>query len=162
MEFKISCLLFIRNAEEEILMIRRNKAPNKGFWSPPGGKLNMSEGESPYECARREALEETGVSLVDNDLSLFGYVSEKGYETTTNWLMFLFDCKKVFTKLPDDIDEGVFRFFPREAIAKLPVPPSDHQLVWPFFDKRSEGFCGIRADCRERDSLKLSIEAFPQ
>ena len=98
MEFKISCLLFIRNAEKEILMIRRNKAPNKGFWSPPGGKLNMSEGESPYECAKREALEETGVSLEDKDLSLFGYVSEKGYETTTNWLMFLFDCKKIFRK----------------------------------------------------------------
>ena len=162
MEFKISCLLFIRNAEKEILMIRRNKAPNKGFWSPPGGKLNMSEGESPYECAKREALEETGVSLEDTDLSLFGYVSEKGYETTTNWLMFLFDCKKIFRKLPDDIDEGIFRFFSREAISKLPVPPSDHQLVWPFYDKRSEGFWGIRADCRERGPLKLSVEAFPQ
>ena len=161
MEFKISCLLFIRNAEEEILMIRRKKAPNKGFWSPPGGKLNMSAGESPYECAKREALEETGVPLEDKDLSLFGYVSEKSYESTTNWLMFLFDCKKVFRKLPEDIDEGGFRFYPRKAIAKLHVPPSDHQLVWPFFDKRKEGFWGIRADCRSNDSLKLNIEAFP-
>lgn len=161
MQFKISCLLFIRNLDEEILMIRRNKAPNKGFWSPPGGKLKMSEGESPYECARREAYEETGVQLEDKDLSLFGYVSEKSYESTTNWLMFLFDCKKVIPQLPKDIDEGIFRFYPRQAIEKLRVPPSDHQLVWPFFDKRSEGFWGIRADCRSRDSPNLIIEAFP-
>ena len=161
MEFKISCLLFIRNAEEEILMIRREKAPNKGYWSPPGGKLDMSAGESPFECAKREALEETGVHLEDKDLSLFGYVSEKSYESTTNWLMFLFDCKKVFQKLPEDIDEGVFGFFPRKSLAKLPIPPSDHELVWPFYDKREEGFWGIRADCRASDSPKLSIEAFP-
>ena len=161
MEYKISCLLFIRNPKDEILMLRRNRSPNKGYWSPPGGKLNMPEGESPYECAKREALEETGVSLENKDLSLFGYVSEKGYESTTNWLMFLFDCRKVFRELPKDIDEGVFRFFAREAIDRLRVPPSDHQLVWPFFDKRDRGFWGIRADCSSGDSPKLSIEASP-
>ena len=29
MDFKISCLLFIRNTKDEILMIKRNKTPNK-------------------------------------------------------------------------------------------------------------------------------------
>ena len=81
-------------------MIRRRKAPNKGRWSPPGGKLDMVSGESPFECAAREAREETGLLLEDDDLSMFGYVSEKGYESTTNWLMFLFDCKKVLSSLP--------------------------------------------------------------
>ena len=161
MDFKISCLLFIRNTKDEILMIKRNKTPNKGFWSPPGGKLNMSDGESPYECAKREALEETGVALEDEDLSLFGYVSEKSYESTTNWLMFLFDCTRVIQSLPKDIEEGVFRFFSREAISTLKIPPGDHQLVWPFFDKREMGFWGVRADCRSSGSLKLSIEEFP-
>ena len=142
-------------------MIKRNKTPNKGFWSPPGGKLNMSVGESPYECAKREALEETGVALEDKDLSLFGYVSEKSYESTTNWLMFLFDCTRVIQSLPKDIEEGVFRFFSREAISTLKIPPGDHQLVWPFFDKREMGFWGVRADCRSSGSLKLSIEEFP-
>ena len=133
-------------------MIKRNKTPNKGFWSPPGGKLNMSDGESPYECAKREALEETGVALEDKDLSLFGYVSEKSYESTTNWLMFLFDCTRVIQSLPKDIEEGIFRFFPREAISTLKIPPSDNKLVWPFYDKRKMGFCGVRADCRSSGS----------
>lgn len=63
MKFKISCLLFIKNQQDQILMLQRRKSPNRGFWSPPGGKLKMEEGESPFECAQREAKEETGLNL---------------------------------------------------------------------------------------------------
>jgi len=161
MEFKISCLLFIRNKEDEVLMMRRKKAPNKGRWSPPGGKLDMSFGESPFECAIREAREETGLFLSEDDLSLFGYVSEKGYESTTNWLMFLFDCKKVLSSLPPDIDEGCFCFYSRQEIDDLEIPPTDHQLVWPLFDKRKEGFWGLRAECHLNRPMKFRIEESP-
>ena len=51
--FKISVLVFVRNTEGKLLLIRRNKSPNMGMWSPIGGKLEMSEGESPYERARK-------------------------------------------------------------------------------------------------------------
>ena len=161
MEFKISCLLFIRNREDEVLMMCRNKSPNKGRWSPPGGKLDMSKGESPFECAKREAQEETGLVLSDDDLTLFGYVSEKGYESTTNWLMFLFDCKKLLNSLPPDIDEGTFSFYTRSDIDGLEIPPTDHQLVWPLFDKRKAGFWGVRAECHMNQPLKLKIEESP-
>jgi len=56
MPFKISCLLFAKDLDSKLLLIKRNKSPNKGLWSPPGGKLEMESGESPFECARREAL----------------------------------------------------------------------------------------------------------
>ena len=161
MEFKISCLLFIRNKEDEVLMIRRRKSPNKGRWSPPGGKLDMTCGESPFECAVREAREETGLLLEDRDLALFGYVSEKGYESTTNWLMFLFDCKKLLPSLPPDIEEGRFGFYSRREIDNLEIPPTDHQLVWPLFDKRKEGFWGVRAECHLNRPMKLKIEESP-
>ena len=161
MEFKISCLLFIRNKEDKVLMLRRKKPPNKERWSPPGGKLDMTRGESPFECAIREAHEETGLVLTDEDLSLFGYVSEKGYESTTYWLMFLFDCKKVLSSLPPDFDEGSFCFYSRQEIDSLEIPPSDHQLVWPLFDKRKEGFWGLRAECHLNHPLKLKIEESP-
>ena len=161
MDFKISCLLFIRNREDEVLMMRRNKSPNKGRWSPPGGKLDMPKGESPFECAKREAQEETGLVLSDDDLTLFGYVSEKGYESTTNWLMFLFECKKLLNSPPPDIDEGTFSFYTRRDIEGLEIPPTDHQLVWPLFDKRKEGFWGVRAECHMNQPLKLKIEESP-
>jgi 8-oxo-dGTP diphosphatase len=161
MELKISCLLFIRNIKNQLLLLKRSNSPNKGTWSPPGGKLNMPSGESPFECAKREALEETGLVLSDEDLSLFGYVSEKGYENDCHWLMFLFDCKKIISETPKAFEEGYFGFFDRADIDGLKIPQSDHQLVWPFYDSRSKGFWGIKADCSEPNNIKIKIESKP-
>ena len=38
-----------------------------------------------------------GMDIVDKDLSIFGYVSEKAYENSCHWLMFLFDCHKIIS-----------------------------------------------------------------
>jgi len=147
MTYKISCLLFIEDEFNRLLMIKRKKSPNQGLWSPPGGKLKMCLGESPIECARREASEETGMSLKDDDIKLFGYVSEKNYQGNAHWLMFLVECKKRLASKPPSISEGYFQFFSRTEIDSLSIPPSDHQLVWPIYDKRAQGFWGLRADC---------------
>ncbi|MDG1355344.1 MAG: NUDIX hydrolase [Opitutales bacterium] len=160
MLFKISCLLFIRNSSGHILLIKRKKPPNIDTWSPPGGKLEMTTGESPYECAKREAYEETRLNLCDQDLNLFGYVSEKSYEGNGHWLMFLFDCLPILEDLPNEIDEGYFNFFSREEIESLCIPPSDHKLVWPFYDRKDEGFWGVRTDC-SKGIPNLEIEANP-
>jgi len=147
MKFQISCLLFIRDLSNRLLLIRRRKPPNFDTWSPPGGKLEMQLGESPYECAKREALEEVGLKLKDKDLSLFGYISEKAYEGNSHWLMFMFDCLVPLKQKPEDIDEGYFQFYYRNEINDLQIPPTDHKLVWPFYDRRTEGFWCVRADC---------------
>ena len=60
---------------DEVLIIRRGKAPRLGDWSIPGGRL---EWEEPVKaCALRELLEETGVraelvGLVDVIDGMFG------------------------------------------------------------------------------------------
>jgi 8-oxo-dGTP diphosphatase len=46
-----------------VLLIRRKNAHSEGTWSTPGGHLQY--GESPQQCAIREALEETGVTITD-------------------------------------------------------------------------------------------------
>jgi len=160
MQFKISCLLFVKDCFGRILLIKRKKPPNLGTWSPPGGKLEMCKGESPYECAKREAFEEIGLKLKDDDLHMFGYVSEKSYEGNGHWLMFLFDCFPVLQNLPDEINEGYFQFFNRKEINSLSIPPTDHDLVWPFYDLRDEGFWGVRTDC-SKGVPNLEIEANP-
>ena len=160
MSFKISCLLFARNKNSQILLLQRKKAPNKGLWSPPGGKLEMSLGESPVECAKRESFEEIGLELQDGDLQLFGYVSEKNYEGTGHWLMFLFEIIPPLPDLPSSINEGTFQFFSRAEVDRLQIPASDHKLIWPFYDKRRLGFWGIRADFDDV-STKIRIEARP-
>ena len=160
MPFKISCLLFAKDVDSKLLLIKRNKSPNKGLWSPPGGKLEMESGESPFECAKREAHEEMKLNLDDLDLHLLD-MFEKNYEGGNHWLMFLFEILPNLTMIPDEINEGQFKFFARNEIDTLEIPPSDHKLVWPIFDKRTEGFWGIRANF-DNMSTKIKIEAEPK
>lgn len=46
---------------DEVLLVRRRAVHGAGTWSTPGGHLDF--GESPETCARREALEEVGVTI---------------------------------------------------------------------------------------------------
>ncbi|MDP7176559.1 MAG: NUDIX hydrolase [SAR324 cluster bacterium] len=45
----------------EVLLIQRGKAPNKGQWSIPGGKQRL--GETIVQAVHRELLEETRVKI---------------------------------------------------------------------------------------------------
>jgi 8-oxo-dGTP diphosphatase len=44
-----------------VLMVKRARAPFAGLWSFPGGRAKP--GETPEETARRELLEETGLTV---------------------------------------------------------------------------------------------------
>jgi len=118
----------------------------------------MAAGESPYECARRETEEEIGLPLDDSDLHCFGYISEKSYEGAGHWLMFLFECKKALTELPEAINEGHFAFFERAEIDNLPIPETDRTLLWPYYDKYKAGFIGLRANCDPTGQLAITEE----
>ena len=47
--------------DQEVLLVKRKKEPNKGQWSIPGGRQMI--GETVAETAQRELLEETGVKV---------------------------------------------------------------------------------------------------
>lgn len=156
--FKISVLVFLHDESGRLLLLQRTKAPNIGCWSPPGGKLEMATGESPFECAVRETKEETGVDIATSDLHLFGMVSEKGYEGQAHWLMFLFDCRRPLRGLPPTIDEGRFAFFTRAELATTQVPETDRTLIWPVWDEHRRGFVAYRAECDPGAPLRMTIE----
>lgn len=156
--FKISVLIFVRNAADELLLIERKKAPNRGCWSPIGGKLEMTVGESPFEAAIREAREEAGLALTEEDLHLFCMISEKGYEDKTHWLMFLFDCLKPIDELPEAMDEGRFAFFKESAIQTLQVPETDKELLWPIYLRDRKGFTVLRANCFGLQPSEVVVE----
>lgn len=156
--FKISVLVFVRDRQNRFLLLQRAREPNKGMWSPIGGKLEMSCGESPFECAIRETKEEIGVTVTEKDLHLFSMVSEKDYEGSGHWLMFLFDCRQPVDELPPSIDEGVFGFFTREELKDLPIPDTDRAALWPIHDRYHDGFVALRADCDPAHPLQITIE----
>ncbi len=47
---------------DEILLIQRGNAPQKGRWSLPGGRVET--GERLVDAVAREVLEETGIEIV--------------------------------------------------------------------------------------------------
>lgn len=156
--YKISTLIYLRDERNRILLMQRAKAPNKGLWSPIGGKLEMDKGESPYEAAMREVHEEIGLKLKDGDLHLFSMIAEKGYEQDHHWLMFLFDCRVNLTALPPDIAEGGFAFHELEKIENLPIPGTDREALWPIYREHRQKFTALRADCRDPQNLNLIYE----
>lgn len=156
--YKIAVLVFLENSAGEQLLLLRAKPPNLGTWSPIGGKLETSLGESPFECAVRETREETGLIISATDLHLFGMIAEKAYEGQAHWLLFLFRCTRPIGNLPPAIDEGRFGFFSRAAIDSLPLPTSDRTALWPIFDRHKHDFVAIRADCHPSKPLELVIE----
>ncbi len=127
--YRIGVLLYFRSDDGRILLIRRSRAPNRGLWCAIGGKLEMASGESPAECARREALEEVGVDVSDGDLSLRCLLSEQNYEGTGHWLMFVYEVGKRLSALPGDIDEGEFAFYAPDELAGLDMPRLDKSVL---------------------------------
>jgi 8-oxo-dGTP diphosphatase len=47
--------------DNKVLMLKRKNAHGAGSWSFPGGHLEFNEGI--VECARREVMEETGITI---------------------------------------------------------------------------------------------------
>ncbi len=145
--YKISTLLYCFNEQDQVLLMERAQEPNLGLWSPCGGKLNMSTGESPYACACREAKEELGLGLETRDLHLAGIISEHGYAGQAHWLMFLFEVKRKLTSLPPSYREGRFQFFARQELERLKLPQTDAEKIWPLFWRNRGGFFAAHCHC---------------
>jgi 8-oxo-dGTP diphosphatase len=71
-EFNVGFITF----ENDVLMLLRNKAPNKGKWNGVGG--HIEKGESPYQSMVREIKEETGLLLPT--VNFGGILTWEGYE----------------------------------------------------------------------------------
>jgi 8-oxo-dGTP diphosphatase len=150
--YRIAVLCYLRDAQGRQLMLHRAKAPNKGLYSPIGGKLEPETGESPHQCAVREISEETGLRLDVSDVRLIGMVAETAYEKAGHWLLFLFDVTRPIAH--DEIqdmhfDEGVLEWIAMDDIDELSLPFTDREFIWPLVKSHQGGFFTCHIDCRE-------------
>ncbi|MBK1879243.1 NUDIX domain-containing protein [Pelagicoccus mobilis] len=154
--YRIGTLLYFQDEGGRLLLINRKRPPNLGAWCAVGGKLEMSTGESPYECAVREAAEEIGVELVASDLALRSILSEKDYEGTGHWLMFVFQVLRPLADLPAEIEEGEFRFFDRRELSGLNIPSLDRQILFERILDEDEVLHILRSDGEDAPLIEES------
>jgi 8-oxo-dGTP diphosphatase len=119
--YKNVTLCYIQR-EDDYLMLHRVKKENDlnhDKWIGVGGKFE--DGESPEECVKREALEETGLTLLDPALrGIVTFVSD----TWDTEYMFLYTCT-AFTGSLTDCDEGVLEWVPKSRVCDLPIWEGD-------------------------------------
>ena len=113
--------------------VKKKNDMNHDKWIGIGG--GFLEDESPEDCIRREALEETGLTLGHLDFySVVTFVIENGECEH----MFLFKCSD-FTGELIDCDEGELCWVERKFLDTLPQWEGDKiflDLLWsdaPFF-----------------------------
>ncbi len=142
-----------------MLLLHRLRAPNKGLVSPIGGKLDMTTGESPAQCAQREIREEAGIAVPIERLHLGGLISEAGFEGTGHWLLFYYRVLGAVEVQAGPMDEGELVWHRPEELESLALPESDRRVIWPLV-KRGEptkagaggsgalpGFFAVHIDC---------------
>ncbi len=156
--YKVATLLYCFNETNEVLLMERTQEPNRGLWSPCGGKLDIDHGESPYACACREAQEELRLTITARELHLTGIVSERGFEGQAHWLMFLFELKPRLRKLPPAHREGRFAFFAPQELASLPLPKTDLEHIWPLFWKHRGRFFAAHCHCKANGEYEWFVE----
>jgi len=145
--YKIAVLCELRDHHGRILLLKRARDPNRGMYSPIGGKLDTALGESPAQCASREIMEEAGVEIPVSRLHLVGLISERGYENQTNWLLFWYRALDPVSFESRTIDEGELVWHYPHEVEGLNLPETDRAIIWPLVRRHEHGFFAVHIDC---------------
>lgn len=157
-----STLVHIENCDGEYLMlhrIKKEKDVNKDKWIGVGG--GFWENESPEDCARRETLEETGLTLGRLSLrSVVTFVIEGGECEQ----MFVFTTKEYFGDVKT-CDEGVLEWVPKSKLYDMDIWEGDKIFLRKIEDESEPFFTlklvydrhGILLEAKLNDE-KLSVD----
>ena len=130
-----SSLIYIEKDGKYLMLhrVKKEKDLNKDKWLGVGGKFEF--GESPEECARREATEETGLTL--KNLFYRGVVTFV-YGDITEY-MHLFTSTD-FDGQIKECDEGNLEWVEKSKVYDLPIWQGDKIFFKLIEDKQSPFF----------------------
>ena len=117
MQAQLSTLCYLERDNEYLMLHRvvKKNDVNKDKWIGVGG--HFEQDESPEECVLREVREETGYTLTSYRFR--GIVTFVSGDGVTEY-MHLFTADG-FTGAPQECDEGVLEWVPRERIEDINI-----------------------------------------
>lgn len=124
---KNTTLIYLEQ-DQKYLMLHRTKKENDinhDKWIGVGGK--MEENESPEDGAIREILEETGLTVLPEDLHYRGLVTFVSDQSEGEY-MHLFTAQR-FSGTLKECDEGDLCWVPKEKVLTLPTWEGDRLFL---------------------------------
>lgn len=128
--YKTSASMVILRHGTKYLLLNRNKEPFIGHYVPVGGKLDPHE--SPLDCAIRETLEETGISIAPPQYC--GLLVESS-PIKYNWIVFIY-LADIEDMPPPPCPEGTLEWIEHDAILNVPTPPTDWYIYKYVIEKK--------------------------
>jgi 8-oxo-dGTP diphosphatase len=129
---KQPAVLVILKSNNQFLLLKRKKSPNKGKYTPVGGKLDPYE--SPYKAAIRETYEETGIEV---SYMIFCGTMVESSPSKYNWICFVYLSEIDYIASPK-CNEGKLEWIPATHLSKIPTPTTD-RFIYEYIT-RSKNF----------------------
>jgi len=132
--------LCVLKHEQNFLLLKRLKEPNKNQYTPVGGKLDPYE--SPKQAAIRETFEESGVDVPD--MKYCGLLTESSPKKY-NWVSYVYLAEIDFIT-PPPCNEGELAWVNFAEVLKVPTPKTDWYIYKYILEKQAFAFSAIYDD----------------
>lgn len=133
-------LIYLRTADDKVLMMHRLGGEgggkpgdyHTGKWNGLGGKLELDE--SPWECARRELKEESGIDLPESAFHALGTLQFPNFKAhrSEDWLCFVFEARSEMWAADMKLghcEEGELAWISASKLTALNLWPGDHFFI---------------------------------
>jgi ADP-ribose pyrophosphatase YjhB (NUDIX family) len=132
----VGAILFRR---DRILMAQRGKEPLKGWWSLPGGALEI--GESLQDAVCREVLEETGLEVVPVRMfEIFErIIRDAAGAPEYHYVLIDYVCRVTGGKLFPGDDVCAVEWVRRRDLTSLQITEGTLAVIERAFEKRKAG-----------------------
>ena len=119
---------------QKILLCRRGKQPFQGYWSLPGGLVEL--GERVVDALLREVREETGLEIATDQVAeVFERITpDAAGRTQYHYVMVDYLCRVTGGTLNAGDDAAAVRWFHRAELPLLQMTPGTLEVIERTFD----------------------------
>ena len=133
---KVAAMCILQH-NDQFLLLKRAKAPNKGMFLPVGGKLEPFE--TPKQAAIRETMEEASVQL--SQIQFCGTLIESA-PNAYNWLSYIYRAQIDWMPAPP-CDEGTLIWVRQSDLLHVPTPPTDRFIYEYVLNEQPFAFSAV-------------------